>query len=83
MVLLRHFSKEGKLEVSKMTRLMVVRAVFIAAAALFSFLIVVTLAKIVQPSSWAMVTLLVVGFLLIALGSALRMREEQTATVTF
>jgi len=49
-------------------RLIVARALFIAAAALFSFLIVGGLAKIVQPSSWTWQTLLLVAFLLMASG---------------
>ena len=49
-------------------RLIVARALFIAALALFGFLIVGTLAKIVQPSSWTWQTLLLVAFLLMASG---------------
>lgn len=49
-------------------RLIVARALFIAALALFGFLIVGTLAKIVQPSSWTGETLLIAAFLLIASG---------------
>jgi len=49
-------------------RLRVARALFIAALALFGFLIVGTLAKIVQPSSWTGETLLIAAFLLIASG---------------
>jgi hypothetical protein len=49
-------------------RLIVARALFLAAAALFSFLIVGGLANIVRPSSWTGQTLLLVAFLLVASG---------------
>lgn len=52
-------------------RLLVARALFLAAAALFSFLIVGGLVNIVQPSSWTGQTLLVVAFLLVASGGLL------------
>jgi hypothetical protein len=47
---------------------MVALALFISAIALFSFLEVAILAKIVQLSSWTMATLIIAGFLLIASG---------------
>jgi uncharacterized membrane protein len=41
---------------------------FLAALALFGFLIVGTLAKIVRLASWTYETLLIAAFLLVALG---------------
>jgi hypothetical protein len=46
----------------------IARALFIAAAALFIFLMLGTIARIVQPSSWTMETLLLAAFLLVASG---------------
>jgi predicted membrane channel-forming protein YqfA (hemolysin III family) len=53
------------------------RAFYIAALALFGFLIVGTLAKIWQPSSWIGETLLVAGFLLLALGGFFSMWDKE------
>ncbi len=50
-------------------RLIVARALYLAALALFGFLIYIFyIAKIVQPSSWTGETLLIAAFLLVASG---------------
>jgi uncharacterized membrane protein YpjA len=59
-----------------MTRLIVAKALFIAAAALFIFLIVGVWAKIVQFSSWTEQTLILAGFLLIALGGFVAVSDK-------
>jgi hypothetical protein len=59
-------------------RLIVARALFIAAIALFGFMIYIFyLAKIVQPSSWTGETLLIAAFLLIAAGGFVSARDKE------
>lgn len=59
-------------------RLIVARALFIAAIALLGFLIYLFyFAKIVQPSSWIGETLLVAAFLLIAAGGFVSVRDKE------
>ena len=59
-------------------RLIVARALFIAALALFGFMVYIFyLAKIVQPSSWIGETLLITAFLLIAAGGFVSVRDKE------
>jgi hypothetical protein len=59
-------------------RLIVARALFIAAIALFGFMVYIFyLAKIVQPSSWTGETLLIAAFLLIAAGGFVSVRDKE------
>ena len=53
------------------------RSLFIAALALFGFLIVGSLANIVQPSSWTGETLLIAAFLLVALGGFVSVWDKE------
>jgi hypothetical protein len=59
-------------------RLIVARALFITAIALFGFMVYVFyLAKIVQPSSWIGETLLIAAFLLIAAGGFVSVWDKE------